>query len=149
VAKISSREIKIKSCGIVIVRKEDEEYKYLMLRSGGYWEAGGKGKKDGDETDFETATREVKEETGLTNDDLDFKWGKINYTTEPYTKKRNKTATFFIAETQTKEITLPFNPEIGRQEHDEYRWCDFKDAKELANDRIKKVLDWAEQIIDA
>ena len=144
-SKISKR-IKV-SAGVVIVRKEKNEYLFLMMRSGGYWEAGAKGKVEKGESEFEGALREVEEETTLTPDELDFKWGKIKYTTEPYTKNKKKIAVFYLAEVERAEVSIPFNPEIGKKEHDEYQWMTYNQAKKVVNDRISKVLDWANEKI--
>lgn len=55
-----------KSCGAIILRREGERWKTLLVqnRNGGHW-AFPKGHVEGAETEKETAIREVKEETGL------------------------------------------------------------------------------------
>ena len=136
----------IKSCGIVVVRLEDGEYKFLMLRAGKFWEAGPKGKPEPNETQFETAIRETQEETGLCEKDLNFHWDKINYTTESY-KKNKKTVTYFIAHTNVTNITIPYNPEINKYEHDEWAWMTYNEALQLSNERIQKVLKWANELL--
>lgn len=56
-----------KSCGAVIVTKETEEPKFLLIKhhNGGHW-AFPKGHVEGNETEEETALREIMEETRLT-----------------------------------------------------------------------------------
>lgn len=56
-----------KSCGAVIVTKETEEPKFLLIKhhNGGHW-AFPKGHVEGNETEEETALREIMEETHLT-----------------------------------------------------------------------------------
>ena len=54
-----------KSCGAVVFTRREDEIKYVMVRSlKGFW-GFPKGHTEGDETEEETALREVKEETGL------------------------------------------------------------------------------------
>lgn len=54
-----------KSCGAVIFRERDAERLYLALHSTqGHWTLC-KGHVEGDETEHETAVREIREETGL------------------------------------------------------------------------------------
>ena len=54
-----------KSCGAVIFRQEDGGRYYLVLKSTqGHWTLC-KGHVEGDETERETAIREIREETGL------------------------------------------------------------------------------------
>lgn len=141
--KISKRDNKIKerSYGIVVVRIVNNEPLFLMLRSYSLWEPP-KGKSEVGEDGLTTAIRETQEEASLKPEDLKFNWGKEAYETEPY-KKNKKTATFFLAETNVENIILPYNEEIGKAEHDEYKWLSYEQAKKLANDRNKKVLDWA------
>lgn len=127
--KISKRSSPKISAGTTIVRLEDGEYKFLMMRSGNYWEASAKGRMEQDESEFETALRETEEETGIKPDELNFKWGRIKYRTEPYAK--NKIAIFYLAETEIKDISLPYNPEIGKKEHDEYVWMTYDSAMKL------------------
>lgn len=56
-----------KSCGAVIVTKETEEPKFLLIKhhNGGHW-AFPKGHVEGNEIEEETALREIMEETHLT-----------------------------------------------------------------------------------
>ena len=140
-------KIPIISAGVVIVRKENDQYKFLMMRSGNYNEASAKGKVNTGEDQFDAALREVEEETTIKPEQLNFRWGKVKYTTEPYTKTKNKTAVFYLAETQVKDFIIPVNPEIGKREHDSYSWLFYDEAKKIVVPRIEKVLDWANEII--
>lgn len=56
-----------KSCGAVIVTKEKQNLKFLLIKhhNGGHW-AFPKGHVEGNETEEETALREIMEETQLT-----------------------------------------------------------------------------------
>ncbi len=55
------------SCGAILFTKENgvREYVLIMEVTGSYGFP--KGHQEGNETDFETATREIREETGITN----------------------------------------------------------------------------------
>ncbi len=132
------------SIGIVPVRKDGDEYKFLLLCSYRYW-CFPKGRVDSkDQSELETALRETEEETTITPRDLDFRWGKDCYTTEQFkTKIGRKTDKFFIAETSVEKIFLPISLELGKPEHDRYAWVSYDDAKKMVNERIGKVLDWA------
>ena len=131
----------IKSAGIVPVRKVGDQYLFLMLRAFSYWDFP-KGKSEEHETLLEAAIRETEEESTLTLGDLDFTWGMDSYTTEPYAKNK-KTATYFIAETAKEKISLPVNLELGKPEHQEYKWLTYDQAISMCNNRIKKVVEWA------
>lgn len=56
---------KEKSCGAIIVRKENRKLQFLIIQQvQGHW-CFPKGHVEGKETEQETALREIKEETGL------------------------------------------------------------------------------------
>lgn len=61
-----------KSCGAVILKKENEKIMVLMvqMKNGGHF-AFPKGHVENDETEHETATREILEETALKVDFID------------------------------------------------------------------------------
>jgi bis(5'-nucleosidyl)-tetraphosphatase len=42
---------------------------------------------------------------------------------------------------------MGINPGAEKPEHEEYRWVDFEEGKSLAGERIRKVLEWAEDRI--
>ncbi|MDD2909764.1 MAG: NUDIX domain-containing protein [Candidatus Pacebacteria bacterium] len=126
-----------KSAGVIIFRKEKENIYYLLLRYQSLGKKGvdywgfPKGHIEGSETEKETATREVLEETSIK--DLrfvkDFKY-LIDYSFRKEGKIVFKTVTFFIAETNTKKVRVSF-------EHIGYQWIKYNQAiKELnfAND---------------
>lgn len=134
------------SAGIVVVRPVDNKYKFLLLRSRNYWDFP-KGHIELGEDAIDTAIRETNEETTLSSKDLRFKWGKVSKNSDKY-KKGTKFAVYFIAETDRNKIDLPVSKELGRPEHDEYRWVSYGEAKKLVNERIGKILDWANGVIN-
>ncbi len=131
-------KMKILSAGVVIVRREQERWRYLLLRAYQYWDFP-KGRAEAGETPLETALREVREETGIT--ELEFRWGYDYVETGPYA--RGKVARYYVAETNERRVIMGISPELGRPEHHEYRWMAFDEAYRLASPRVRRVLDWS------
>ena len=142
----SSKQITDASAGIVPVRKVNKVYLFLMLRSYSFWDFP-KGMIEEGELPLSAAIREAQEEASLDPGLLRFNWGKDCHVTDPYRKHKDKIAIYFLAETDQTHIILPYSEEIGKPEHDEYRWMTYIEAKKLANERIGKVLDWAQRKI--
>ena len=83
-----------KSCGAVIFRGEAAQRDYLVLHSTqGHWTLC-KGHVEGDETERETAAREIREETALSVDFLDGFRAVITYSPRPGV---SKDVVFFLA----------------------------------------------------
>jgi len=135
----------ILSAGIVIVRRQEKEWKFLFLRAYRNWDFP-KGIVETGEHPLETAKREVVEETGLS--DLHFRWGHIYRETEPYSGfGGKKAARYYIAETKNFQVVFSVNPEIGRPEHHEYRWLTYNELLELSPKRLKRIVQWANSVI--
>lgn len=132
------------SAGVVVVRREAGDWRYLLLRAFNHWDFP-KGMVEEGEEPFAAAVREVKEESTI--DDLDFAWGDGSTQTGPYSG--GKIARYYLAETQREDVALPLNPLIGRAEHSEYRWVDLDEALLLVSPRVKPVLRWAAQKLHA
>ena len=135
---------RILSAGVVTVRAEAGEWRFLLLRAYQYWDFP-KGRTETGETPLQAACREVTEETGIT--DLRFKWGEDYTETGPYA--RGKVARYYLAETTTREVTLGIAPELGTPEHHEWRWVDRRTAYRLTAPRVRQVLDWAMERLPA
>jgi bis(5'-nucleosidyl)-tetraphosphatase len=131
------------SAGMVIVRKEEDKWKYLFLRAYKLWDFP-KGEVEEGEDPLETAKREAEEEAGIS--ELRFSWGHVFKETEPY-RGGKKIARYYIAETTQSEVTLSVNPELGRPEHHEYRWLSFQQMKKLAPERLLPIIEWANKIV--
>lgn len=126
------------SAGVVVVRPADGEWRYLLLRVFRNWDFP-KGGVESGEMPLDAARREVEEETGLTV--LDFRWGEAYHETQPYSA--GKIARYYLAVSPEGVVHLPINPELGRPEHHEFRWCGISVARRLLPERLKPVLEWA------
>ena len=91
-----------KSCGAVIFREENTQRKYLILKSTLGHTTLCKGHVEGNETEHETATREIREETGLTVEFIDGFRDVIAYSPRPGVMKD---VVFFLARAQSICIT--------------------------------------------
>jgi len=136
--------IKHRSAGIVIVRQQDGDWWFLLLRAYRNWDFP-KGLIEPGELPLAAAQREAREETGLT--DLDFRWGTDSIDTEQYGD--HKVASFYLAETRQEWIVLPVSPELGHPEHNEFRWTSYTQAKALLPPRLQPVLRWGLNMLSA
>jgi len=130
------------SAGVVVVRPDGDEWLFLLLRAFRYWDFP-KGMREPGETPMQAALREVKEETTLTG--LKFILGERFIETGPYS--HGKTARYYLASSHVGVVSLPVNPELGRAEHNEYRWVSAPEARELLSPRVLGVLGWAEALL--
>lgn len=126
------------SAGVVVVRADAGRWRYLLLRAYHYWDFP-KGLVEPGETPLDGACREVEEETAIR--DLAFRWGHDFYQTAPYGK--GKIARYYLAQTGQEHIVLPVSAELGRPEHEEYRWLPYAEARALLTPRVQAVIDWA------
>src|SRR5512143_1559199 len=131
------------SAGVVIVRRDNDGWKYLVLRAYRNWDFP-KGEVEAGESPLETAVRETREETGIT--ELNFRWGNLYRETEPY-NRGTKVARYFLAETSQMEVVFAVNPQIGGPEHHEYRWADASELKNLGPPRLMPVVEWATGVV--
>ncbi len=129
------------SAGVVVLRRFAEGWRCLVLRAYRNWDFP-KGLVEDDEAPREAALREVWEETGLT--DLEFHWGSEYRETLPYAGL--KVSRYYLAEAPKGTVRLPISEELGRPEHDEFRWVNFDAAEDLLPPRLAPVLDWAREL---
>lgn len=132
----------------MIFRREGKDDKekilYLVLHyhfKGDYWDFP-RGKIEKDETEEQTAKREIKEETAL--EDLEFVEGFKETTSWFYRwegKNIFKEAVYFLAETKEKKIKISL-------EHLEYLWLEYEEAmKTLTYENTKKILKAAHEFL--
>ena len=120
-----------KSCGALVYRYEGDRLMLLLLRHrhGGHWSFP-KGHVEGEETEIETALREIREETGLS---VSLREG-FRHTVEYYPKPGvRKQVVYFLGE-------APADAKIVRQEEEisELHWVEWSQAVEavtFTNDR--------------
>ena len=130
------------SAGIVLFRKEGSKILFLLLHyPSGHWDFV-KGKMENGESTHETAIREAREETGIT--DITFlenfeEW--IKYDFQYKGELVHKKVVFFLAETKTKEIIIS-------HEHLDYTWMDYNTSMEKTTfDNAKTVLTRAQMLL--
>jgi len=135
-------QIRKRSFGIVPVAfAPDGSQVFLVLRAYKNWDFP-KGAAEPGETPLDAASREMAEETGIR--DFTLAWGEVSMDTEIYAS--GKVVTYFPAQVEKQQITLPVSAELGRPEHDEYRWVSYAEAHALLPARLIPVLDWASAI---
>ncbi|MGI9567349.1 MAG: bis(5'-nucleosyl)-tetraphosphatase [Nitrosopumilus sp.] len=130
------------SAGIVLFRKENSKNMFLLLHyPSGHWDFV-KGKMEKGESTQQTAVRETKEETGIT--DIIFfenfeEW--IEYNFQYQGELVHKKVVFFLAETKTNEVIIS-------HEHLNYTWMDYNTAMEKTTfDNAKTVLTKAQMLL--
>lgn len=135
-------EIDEKSCGIVLFRERGGKREYLVLKyPGGHFDFV-KGHVEGEETEHQTATRELLEETGI----ADVKYIKgyreeITYVYKKNGEMSNKLVVFFLGKTEMKEVKLS-------HEHLEFMWMPYEDARQkTTHDNARNLLDKAEKFL--
>lgn len=126
------------SAGVVVVRETAEGWRYLLLRAFTHWDFP-KGMVEAGELPLAAAIREVSEESLI--EDLHFEWGHDFIETGPYS--RGKVARYYLARTETSAVTLPVIEELGRPEHNEFRWVDEASALRLVSARVVPIVHWA------
>jgi bis(5'-nucleosidyl)-tetraphosphatase len=128
-----------RSAGVLIYRQLKDSREYLILHyPGGHFEFP-KGHMEGDETERETALRELKEETGLeTIIWIEGYREKIHYEYHRGAELMSKDVIFFLARTRQKKVTISF-------EHKGSMWLPYKEALEqLTFKNAKDLLQKAE-----
>ncbi len=140
-----------KSVAVIVFRKE-EDFRFLLLwkkESEHYrevWEFP-KGNAEKNETEKQTALRELQEETGLTEKDLkffDFK-DKISFFYRNEAQELiKKEVSSVLCQTTKSEIAISF-------EHNAYRWAPYLEAFDLLTQKntkevLRKVYDTLKRI---
>ena len=131
-----------KSAGIVLFRNTSNKNEFLLLNyPQGHWDFI-KGKVEQGETPYETASRETKEETGIS--DIEFIDGfeeSVEYDFRFKKEDIHKKVVFFLAKTDEKNIKLS-------HEHNDYLWLEYNDAlKKTTFENAKIVLTKANEFL--
>ena len=127
-----------KSCGAVIYINNQDKTQYLLLNyTAGHWDFV-KGNVEDNETEKQTVTREMMEETGITSAEfIDGFRETISYFYRRQGLTVNKEVIIYLIEAQTDEIKLSF-------EHINYLWADYPTAIEkLTFKNAKETLEKA------
>ena len=120
-----------KSSGAIVYKVEENEIKYLLIMLiRGNW-GFPKGHFEGEETEKETAVREIFEETGLNVKFHDDFRETIQYFPAPFIFK---TVIYFLAEAVTDNV------KIQTDEVAEYRWATYDEAAKLITYRLQKKI---------
>jgi len=133
-----------KSTGIVLFRNASNKNEFLLLNyPQGHWDFV-KGKVEEGETPHETALRETKEETGIS--DIEFIDGfeeSVEYDFRFKKEDIHKKVIFFLAKTNEKNIKLS-------HEHNDYLWLEYNDAlKKTTFENAKNVLTKANEFLSS
>jgi bis(5'-nucleosidyl)-tetraphosphatase len=129
-----------KSCGAVIYRIKDENLEFLSIshRSDGHWSFP-KGHVEDNESEEETAIREIYEETGLHVNLI-----KGFRVSEQYSPKEGtmKEVIFFLAKVEKQSVNIQL------EEVRDYKWAIFENIKQtLSYESSKDVLEQACEFI--
>ena len=123
-----------RSAGAVVFYLEGAEPEYLLLHyTASHWDFP-KGNIEMGENEKQAATREIREETGIT--DVEFLEGfrmKIDYRYRHGRRLVEKEVVLFLARTRTRQVTLS-------HEHIGFAWRKFDDALEQLTFRNAKNL---------
>ncbi|MBS3781691.1 MAG: NUDIX domain-containing protein [Candidatus Thermoplasmatota archaeon] len=129
----------------VLVYREAETVKYLLLHyPAGHWDFP-KGHVEEDESIEETALRELREETGIGEDEIDLKNGfkeTIDYIYKKRGELSHKKVIYFLGKTEKKEVKIS-------KEHQGYRWLPFQEAKQKVTFRnARKLLEKSKDFLE-
>jgi len=132
---------KERSAGVVVCMEKPDGNRFLLLNyPTGHWDFV-KGKIEQGETLHQTAVRETKEETGIS--DLEFVEGfeeKINYNFQFEGELIQKEVIFFLAKTKTHTVNVS-------HEHLDYTWLDYENALEkVTYQNAKNILSKANKL---
>lgn len=129
-----------KSCGAVIYRKIDENLEFLCIshRNDGHW-GFPKGHVEKDESEKQTAVREVCEETGLQVALIHGFRATVEYSPKEGVMKE---VTFFLAKVGEVPVYIQLEELV------DYKWTSFLEAKEiLSYESSRDVLEQAYEFI--
>ncbi len=114
----------LKSVGVIVFREERGSREYLVLQySAKHWDFPKGGVEKGEEEE-QTALRELREETGIREAEVEFVPGfreEISYLYRENGELVKKTVAFYLAKTTQEKVILSF-------EHIGYKWLEIQQA---------------------
>ena len=131
-----------KSCGAVVYRRDGDRTHILLLKHkyGGNW-AFPKGHVEPGEREYQTALREVKEETGLTVNLVGGFRETVEYRPKPNIQKQ---VVYFLGEATTDRVVKQ------EEEISEIRWLPIEDAaKWISFENHRQLLAKARGVIES
>ena len=131
---------KILSAGVVIVHRDAERYRLLVLRTFSDWDFPKALVQQGEDP-LNVALSAARDATGL--DDLDLNWGDEHRETVP--SEDHSVSRYYIAESATDaaELRVP----AGSEDDYELRWVTANEAEDVLPPRLGLVLDWAVRML--
>lgn len=110
------------SSGAILYRRQNKTITFLLLHYySGHWDFP-KGNKEEGETDLDTALREIKEETGITDVTIVDNFKKqIFYKFKRNNRLISKKVIYFLAETNSSDVRLS-------NEHLSFIWAQYEEA---------------------
>ncbi len=135
------------SCGVLIYRKENNKILYLLLYKKPHlhykesWDFP-RGLMEKNEKSEETALREVREESGITDLILNKNFEeKLRWFYRKDGRLVSKEVIYFLGETKTSDVKIS-------SEHDDFKWCDYEEALKLIKfDNAKQIFKKANEIL--
>ncbi len=132
-----------KSCGIVVYSEKNGIRKFLILHyPSGHFDFP-KGHVEKDEEERETAKRELQEETGIENCELNPTFReRMEYTYERGEVTYHKEVIFFLGKTDTTGIEIS-------HEHQGYRWLTYEESLEILTfENARRILRKTHQLLN-
>ena len=130
------------SAGIILFNDNKSRQFLLLNYPSKHWDFV-KGKMENGETTYETALRETKEETGIS--DVEFLDGfeeEIEYYFRAENQDIHKKVIFFLGKTKTLDIILS-------HEHLDFIWLDYDNAlNKITYDNAKNLLKKSKEFLD-
>ena len=119
------------SCGFILVNYDSI---LLLQYPQGHWSFPKGHVERNDISHHETASRELKEETGIKTVSIDNSWeSRTEYTFRKKGRKTTKQVCWYIASTDEVEVNLS-------EEHTSYLWLDYNDAETMLTFEQEKRL---------
>ncbi len=123
------------SSGFLLFIYENDEPMFLLLKHKTYW-GFPKGHVEEGESELDTALRELYEETGISEEDIEILHGfkqSISYTYYMKGQRRDKTVVFFLARSRKRRICIS-------EEHWGGGWFYINEALKLARFKENREL---------